>query len=367
MAYDAHFPLYNPAFERFSAITELLEDALTLLPIRDILMSQRVCRRWFDTINNSGLILSRLWYRDEEAIPAVDEDVPDDYPHECTSTKYNPFVTRFGMSMTKRYLLCDSRPLRYLFGLPFPRCPFYDISGSWALMKFAHPVRRYLSLSYRHRGWVRWPTYYHYLIQCRHNRSLYFAEVLAVLAEIWDRQQRGIDRCRERIESGVATRAHNDRGRCKAHIQRRNGHSDMLHAIAMQDESADICVAVKQTDGQVDPAFSLRRSSGSSGVPASPSNGAAMRFTKIDYAMAFRWAGWRVMYRLNTGYEGSLIEHWRPFDPASPRRQRDKVENGTSALSDDDCASSILKTLTDVRVCGLAAPLARDCELLLAT
>lgn len=199
------------AFTHFEAIPELLELALLYLPNSNLLLSQRVCRRCYDLINTSSLILSRLWYRKGHNFPLHLECNPSSFDDmENARTLFNPFITRFGMSMRENGVVyCSSKPLRYSLGYPFPRGHFNDMPGSWTTMFFTQPVQEFIAVECYDARPQRSQARIRYVIRCRNDSLVYLGELIAVLAEIWDRQQRGIDRWQGSVQDHMKIHCHN--------------------------------------------------------------------------------------------------------------------------------------------------------------
>jgi hypothetical protein len=80
------------ATKRTLAIPELLEIILSHLPIRDLLLGQRVCRLWQQCITASSLLQQRLFFKSKPMPENVTETGGDGGPKHHTLWETNPLL-----------------------------------------------------------------------------------------------------------------------------------------------------------------------------------------------------------------------------------------------------------------------------------
>ncbi|KAK4898590.1 hypothetical protein LTR27_003762 [Elasticomyces elasticus] len=131
---------------------ELLENILLNLPIRDLLFSQAVCRRWKATVNSSVRIQRALFF-----IPGTAEDINYVSPDHTASTKWMVPDTQPGQFCPRSVIYCANvkqltyalNPLlttyevegeqRYTLRPEFWRSKDTDLAGSWSRMYLTQP------------------------------------------------------------------------------------------------------------------------------------------------------------------------------------------------------------------------------------
>ena len=64
------------ASEKVSAIGELLEAILLQIPVKDLLLNQRVCKQWHSTIKNSTRLQQALFFKPLTARPLLKNPQP---------------------------------------------------------------------------------------------------------------------------------------------------------------------------------------------------------------------------------------------------------------------------------------------------
>ena len=303
------------AFDQFESIPELLEIVLLNLDVGPLLFARQVSRSWNTLINNSKPLRRRLWYDASPQRPLLDLA---EWPHPSEYICWNPFITRLGFTMVRPGVVQHPfKPLRFLFGEPFPRCPVHDTPGSWVSMLATQPTCKYLVIYSQRTSLNPNAPKTVYIVQSLRPEGLLLGELMAVLAEAWDRQQRGIDRYSDVAATQVWIRTHPE----FPILPNRNSDED-AELLDLQDPAAHVKVVVHQVNLMADAAFSLKQVQPSPHERPDASSGCGFRMVKTDYLMDYRWAGWHALYRMHTGYVGTLIQNWRPFDPLSPWRGR---------------------------------------------
>ena len=292
----------DSALRHFNDLPEMIESVLLFVPDRQLLSLQRVSRLWKSIINESVSIRRKLWY--EPQAEANDPDSTHQTEREAV-IQWNPFITRLGLEARS-----DGK-VKALFeatgGLPAIRMPpLYAFPGSWTNMLATQPACPVLRVKCQNSLDSR----KHYTINSYRPEGLLVGELIATLAEAWDRRKRDVD------DVGCYMRI------CRPAVAGeliRSARPELIREISslkIQDPSAEVRVVVEQSDLTVDAAFSLKECSPIRS--RRPDQGSYFRMVKTDYPMNIRCLSYFSLPRIDTGYMGNLVEAWGPYGPPDP-------------------------------------------------
>jgi hypothetical protein len=172
----------TPATDKALYIQELLESVLLALPVKDLLLAQRVCKHFQSTIKNSITLQRALFFELDFTKPGT---MTTPYIYTLPSVFWPPpYTTPLAALRPPRYISNEDEPPKVHRTSPTPRFnPFFATSGNMpstypaatCTMNVAPPYIGALGSSWflHLKGtWVdHWPSYGRYFIREKKNES----------------------------------------------------------------------------------------------------------------------------------------------------------------------------------------------------
>ena len=295
-------------------IPELIEIVLSHLPTHEIIRAQRVCQEWRYLIETSPLLQDACWFTPRGCLPSDTKNVKRD------AYTINPYFARLNMELGTR------QPHRLSPTLPpdtdeHQSCSvdleklIYETPGSWCGMLAFQPPARYCKIECQGDYCIDENMFYH-IESMRPGKGLRMGDVVAALAEMQNRQARGVDRWAGVVHIGLDFWAETYEDEDEVAVT--SGEDNMFDMLRSLPDDVTVKVVVDQAwDAGLFPAFSLRRMHPEQGSVINSRHGADWKYELIMHEM--EWDG--VVYKWDDADEYDL----RPMYPESEKSYQAKM------------------------------------------